>query len=135
MKMGTSFKWNYMQWIGILLIFLSACNSSKEKSTEAVKPVAANVERGKHLFHTRCGSCHKVNQEMTGPALKGAENRWPDKEKLYAFIRNSEEVIRNDKYARELWLQYNQTLMQAQPDLTDADIRAVLDYVNSVSEK
>ena len=70
---------------------------------------------------------------MTGPALKGVEDRWPDKEKLYAFIRNSEEVIRNDKYARELWLEWNQTQMLPHPDLTDDDIAAILGYVKGVS--
>ena len=65
----------------------------------------------------------------------GVETRWPDKQKLYAFIRNSQLVIRTDTYARELWLKYNQTLMTAQPDLSDTDIRAVLDYINSASEK
>jgi cytochrome c551/c552 len=75
-----------------------------------------------------------VNTDMTGPALKGVEDRWPDKKKLYAFIRNSEEVIRNDKYARELWIQWNQTQMLPHPDLTDEDITAILQYIRSVSQ-
>lgn len=120
--------------LGSWIIALYACSSSNDKHTEDAKKLPVNAEKGKLIFYTRCASCHKVNQEITGPALKGVEARWPDKQKLYAFIRNSEEVIRKDKYARELWLQYNQTIMLAQPDLTDADIRAVLDYINSVSE-
>lgn len=75
-----------------------------------------------------------VNKDMSGPALRGVEDRWPDKQKLYAFIRNSEEVIRKDKYARELWLEWNQTLMLPHPDLTDEDISALLDYIRSVSQ-
>jgi len=75
-----------------------------------------------------------VNKELTGPALKGVEDRWPDKEKMYAFIRNSEEVISKDKYARDLWLQYNQTMMNKHPDLTDDDIKSILGYIKSVSE-
>lgn len=70
---------------------------------------------------------------MTGPALRGVEERWPDKLKLYSFIRNSEEIIKTDEYARNLWLQFNQTSMTPHPDLTDAQIRQVLDYINSVS--
>ena len=117
-----------------LVIGLGACSPSTEETIEPAKPLPAVIEKGKQLFYTRCASCHRVNQEITGPALKGAEARWPDKRKLYAFIRNSQEVIRDDKYARKLWLQYNQTIMLAQPDLADGDIRAVLDYINSVSE-
>lgn len=75
-----------------------------------------------------------VNKELTGPALKGAEDRWPDKQKMYAFIRNSEAAIKIYKYARDLWLQYNQTIMTKLPDLQDEDIRAILDYIKLVSQ-
>ena len=75
-----------------------------------------------------------VNKELTGPALKGAEDRWPDKQKLYAFIRISDSVIQTDKYARDLWLNYNQTMMNKNPDLKDGDIRAILDYIKSVAQ-
>lgn len=71
---------------------------------------------------------------MTGPALKGVEGRWPDQKKLYDFIRNSEEVIRSDKYARELWLEWNQTPMLPHPDLKDEEIRSILDYIKQTSE-
>jgi mono/diheme cytochrome c family protein len=136
MKWGNNRIWLYINWVFTGIIFvLGGCNTADEKEVSTQKPLPATIAKGKQLFQTRCASCHKVNQELTGPALNGAEARWPDKEKLYAFIRNSEEVIRQDKYARELWLQYNQTIMLAQPDLTDEDIRAVLDYINSAAEK
>jgi mono/diheme cytochrome c family protein len=122
--------------IGIVWVaFLAACNSTpppEEPKTIAQSDLAAN-EHGKKLFYAKCASCHMVNKDMSGPALKGVENRWPDKQKLYAFIRNSEAVIKQDKYARELWLQWNQTTMLPHPDLTDADISAILEYIKSVS--
>jgi len=114
---------------------LNACSSPEpetEPNTIATENLAPN-ETGKKLFYAKCASCHMVNKDMTGPALKGVEDRWPDKEKLYAFIRNSEEVIRNDKYARELWLQWNQTAMLPHPDLKDEDIRDMLYYIKTVS--
>ncbi len=117
------------------MLFLCACSTTQEKNPGTHKPSPAIIEKGQRLFTTRCVMCHRINQEITGPALKGVETRWPDKQKLYAFIRNSEQVIRYDQYARELWLRYNQTPMLAQPDLADADIRAVLDYISSASEK
>lgn len=70
---------------------------------------------------------------MTGPALRGVSNRWPDKALLYAFIRNSEAVIAVDAYARKLYLEYNQTAMNKHDDLSDADIAAILNYIESVS--
>ncbi len=118
-----------------VLILMNACSNAEtapEPKTIAVENIGNN-EQGKKLFYAKCASCHMVNKDMSGPALKGVEDRWSDKEKLYAFIRNSEEIIGKDKYARELWLEWNQTQMLPHPDLTDTDIRAILDYINQVS--
>jgi mono/diheme cytochrome c family protein len=120
----------------IISVYLFSC-SSPEATPEAKSMAAENIapnEKGKKLFYGKCASCHMVNNDMSGPALKGVEDRWPDKKKLYAFIRNSEEVIRSDKYARELWIQWNQTQMLPHPDLTDEDITAILEYIRSVSQ-
>lgn len=123
-------------WLG-MSVWLMACSSQPAKPVETqreISSVNADHSEGKKLFYSKCASCHMVNKELTGPALKGVEARWPDKEKLYAFIRNSEAVIGSDKYARELWLRYNQTAMPPHTDLSDEDIRQILDYVNSVSQ-
>jgi cytochrome c2 len=117
------------------LIFYACATeeANPEPKSIAAENIAPN-EHGKKLFYAKCASCHMVNKDMTGPALRGVEDRWPDKKLLYAFIRNSEEVIRKDKYARQLWLEWNQTLMLPHPDLTDEDIGALLDYIRSVSQ-
>ncbi|MCU0387641.1 MAG: cytochrome c [Chitinophagaceae bacterium] len=120
----------------VVLCWLLSC-SSPQPAPEPKSMAAENIlpdEHGKKLFYQKCASCHMVNKDMSGPALKGVEDRWPDKKKLYAFIRNSEEVIRSDKYARELWLEWNQTQMLPHPDLTDEDIAAILVYIGSVSQ-
>ena len=120
----------------IFLAIFAACTTTSPTETEpAVPPAnAANLEAGKKIFFTKCNSCHMVNRELTGPALKGVESRWPDKQKLYDFVRNSEAMIKKDKYSRELWLKFNQTMMNAHPELTNAEIQNILDYINSVSE-
>jgi mono/diheme cytochrome c family protein len=119
----------------IASIALASCTGNapgEGEPNEAANDTA--LQKGKQLFYARCASCHMVNKELTGPALKGVEDRWPDKQKLYDFIRNSQEVIKEDKYAHDLWLKYNQTIMVPHPDLTDEKIRAILDYVNRVSQ-
>jgi len=126
---------NRIVCVFFLFIFSIACKSPEpapEPKTIAATDLAP-TETGKKLFYAKCASCHMVNKDMTGPALKGVEDRWPDKEKLFAFIRNSEEVIRSDKYARELWLEWNQTAMLPHPDLKDEDIQAILDYIKQVA--
>ena len=122
-----------MKFAAVLsIIFLLACGNQQANQPSAPVNTIA-LEEGKTIFYGRCASCHMVNKEMTGPALRGVESRWPDKKKLYAFIRNSEEIIKTDTYAHSLWMQYNQTPMNKHPDLTDTQIMHIVDYINSVS--
>lgn len=114
----------------LLITALWACGPENEQQQPI--PVVTNENSGgKKLFMARCASCHMVNKELSGPALKGVTGRWPNLQKLYAFIRNSEEMVRSDAYSRQLWLKYNQTIMPAQPDLTDVQIQQILSYIES----
>lgn len=95
--------------------------------------LTANAQDGKTLFQTNCTGCHQVNKKVTGPALAGVEDRWPDKAKLHAWIRNNAAVLQSgDKYANDLFVEYNKTPMQLFPSLTDKDIDAILAYIKSV---
>jgi cytochrome c2 len=121
----------------VALLVITACGSSSDKPAETKREISAtnaDHSEGKKLFYSKCASCHMVNKEMTGPALKGVEARWPDTTLLFAFVRNSQQVIDSNEYAKKLWLQYNQTQMPPHEDLQDTDIRKILDYVNSVSQ-
>lgn len=112
-----------------------ACGSSDKpggdnaQATSAGTEQTASYQHGKELFLTNCASCHTMKMDMVGPPMEGVEQRWSDKNKLYAFIRNAPEVIEKDKYAHDLWMKYNQTAMTPFPDLTDEDIDAILEYV------
>lgn len=121
----------------VVLAMLAACGTNSDKPGETQREISATTtdhSEGKKLFYSKCASCHMVNKEMTGPALKGVEARWPDTALLYAFIRNSQQVIDTNAYAKKLWLQYNQTQMPPHEDLQGSDIRKILDYVKSVSQ-
>src|ERR1700733_1579530 len=73
---------------------------------------SANAQDGKTLFQANCASCHAVNKKVTGPALAGVEDRWPDKGKLHAWIKNNAAVLKSgDKYANDLFNEYNKTSM------------------------
>ena len=92
-----------------------------------------NAQDGKALFSQNCASCHAVHKDLTGPALNGVEQRWPDKTKLYAWIHNSAAFLKTgDKYANDLYNKFNKTSMNLFPDLADKDIDAILAYINSV---
>ncbi len=119
----------------LLIILFANCGSNEHNNNAPGNTDQEANAAGKDLFYAKCAGCHMVNKELTGPPLKGVEDRWPDKQKLYGFIRNSQEAIKTDRYAHELWLKYNQTMMNPYPDMTDDNIRSILDYINSASEE
>jgi mono/diheme cytochrome c family protein len=92
-----------------------------------------NAQDGKSLFSQNCASCHAVNKKLTGPALAGVEDRWPDKKNLYAWIKNNQAFLKTgDAYANKLYNEYNKTAMNLFPALSDKDIDAILAYIKSV---
>ncbi|MEO7310246.1 MAG: c-type cytochrome [Chitinophagaceae bacterium] len=89
-----------------------------------------SAQDGKALFSNNCASCHKVDQNLTGPALMGVEDRWPDKAKLHAWIKNNNKVLASgDAYANALYLKWNKTAMNQFPNLTDPEIDGILKYI------
>ncbi|MBL7705115.1 MAG: c-type cytochrome [Taibaiella sp.] len=93
----------------------------------------ANAQDGKALFQANCASCHNPLKDATGPALQGMDQRVPSKEWLYKWVHNSAAVIASgDKYANEIYNKWNKTAMTSFPNLTEADIDAIVVYVNSV---
>ena len=88
---------------------------------------------GQALFSANCASCHAVHRDLTGPALAGVEERWGDKKKLYAWIKNNQAFLKTgDKYANELYLKYNKTQMNLFTGLSDGEIDAILAYIKTV---
>ncbi len=97
---------------------------------------AADPAAGKAIFQANCASCHNVQKKLTGPALKGVEDRWPDKQLLHKWIKNSAGVIASgDAYANALYKEYNGTAMPAFPTLSEADIDNILAFVDAESNK
>ena len=92
-----------------------------------------NAQDGKALFSANCASCHAVNKKLTGPALAGVEDRWPEKKNLYAWIKNSAAFLKTgDAYANNLYNEYNKVAMNQFPGLSEADIDAILAYIKTV---
>src|SRR5690606_17906230 len=87
------------------------------------------VAAGKALFNTNCKTCHKLDQKLIGPALRGVSDR-RDIPWIKAFIKNSQAVIASgDKEAVDLFKEYNNTVMIAHEFLTDADLDNVISYI------
>lgn len=92
----------------------------------------AEAQDGKALFNAKCASCHAIDKQLVGPALKGVEDRWDDRKMLYEWVRNSAAVIKKG-YPRAVavYTEYNKVQMTAFPELKDQDIDAILTYINA----
>lgn len=98
--------------------------------------VGAKAQDGKALFQQKCASCHAIDKNLTGPALRGVEDRWPNKADLYSWIRNSAALVKaGHPRAVEVFNQFNKIQMTAFPELKDAEIDAILAYINTPAKK
>jgi len=90
------------------------------------------AQDGKALFQSNCAQCHNPFKVVTGPALKGVTERVPDKTLLHAWIHNNQKVLASgNPYFTALYNQFNKTPMNVFPNLSDAEIDAILKYVET----
>lgn len=106
-----------------------------DTSTKIEKKSQVNDDSiGAKLFKANCASCHYPDKDLTGPALKGARERWiknSSEENFYAWIKDSKSVIDSgDPYAIELYRDWKEVDMNAQ-QLTNAQIDQIFEYVES----
>lgn len=110
----------------ILLLVILVCSS-------VVALADPPLEEGKAIFTARCASCHNVNKDLTGPALKGVDERrsidW-----IVSFVKSSQSLVKaGDKDAVALFEKFNKIPMPDHPDLTDENIKNVVAYIKSES--
>ncbi len=115
----------FQKYISALVLLVTLCLS-----------FSLQAQDGKALFNNKCASCHAIDKKLVGPALKGVEDRWDDKAMLYDWVRNSAAVIKKG-YPRAVavYNEYNKVQMTAFPELKDADIDAILGYINTGGAK
>ncbi|MFL5808855.1 MAG: cytochrome c3 family protein [Flavisolibacter sp.] len=90
-----------------------------------------HAQNGEQLFKQYCASCHSVTVDVTGPALGGVLNRGPwaeDKKNVYAWVHDPTGFMSKDPYTQGLKAKYN-AMMTAFPQLKEAEIDAILDFV------
>lgn len=107
---------------------------AEARSATAANPAPLTEEqlRGKTLFTNNCAQCHAAtNEVIVGPGLKGVTSRTPGEAWLMKWIRNSQAVVASgDAYAVRVYGQFNKIAMSSFPNLTDADIKAILSYID-----
>ncbi len=104
------------------------------------------IDYGKILFNANCSSCHKIDEEYTGPALHGITERRP-KKWLYDFTRHATEMVSGrsfytsdsinfyDPYSLCLERRYGGIVMTSFPDLSDEVLDNLYAYIKSESDK
>ncbi len=96
--------------------------------------MAVHAQDGEKLFKQNCSACHKVNEPLVGPALKGVQERWAGKEELlYEWIKNPAKVKdMGDPYVDKLLAEWMPKggLMAAQL-VSNEEIDAILSYVET----
>ncbi len=81
---------------------------------------------------SKCAACHAANMKdnLTGPALGGVEERWPEKDKLHSWIRNAPALAKTG-YPRAVEIStFSPSEMQTFESLTDPEIDAILGFIN-----
>lgn len=116
----------------MVVFFIAGCTGNdKEWACGNADPqrVTTNIA-GETLFKANCASCHRVDKDFSGPALKGALERWGgDKKAMYEFIKNSSES--KGEYADSLKKKWAPTYMTAFPTLSNAEIDSIMQYVEN----
>ncbi len=107
-----------------------------EKKTVA-EQASTSVPDGKAIYELNCANCHELWERNIGPAMVGVENRgpWKNRKNLFAFVRNPLGTFKQWAYTKAMVKEYNDQLMPAYPQLTDADMKAVFDYLKTATKK
>lgn len=87
--------------------------------------------QGEKIFKGYCAACHKPDKDMTGPAVKGALERWDGQGDIYAWIQNSGAYLKTgNSYAQKIFDEWNGIPMSANA-ITNEEIDAVLYYADN----
>lgn len=100
---------------------------------EAEEDFTPDATIGEGLFKGNCASCHKPHEDMTGPKLQGARERWIEnssEENFYKWIRNSQGLIaEGDSYAKSLFAEWGSVMTPQALDNNQID--HIFAYVES----
>jgi mono/diheme cytochrome c family protein len=113
--------------LGAITVVLLSCVGSV---------LAADNARGKELFDQRCASCHGVLGAGDGPVAAAL----PADQKPRNLKDPSRKFATDDAKMKELLKKGGMAvglnpLMPGQPDLSDADLAALVSYVNTLKGK
>ena len=106
-------------------------------STTASIYAQGDAKNGEKLFKANCTACHALDKQMVGPALGGVVDKVKKEQNLdeawfIKWIKDNKALrASGDKYANELYEKFNKVEMTAFPNLSDQDIKDILEYTTN----
>lgn len=89
-----------------------------------------DAAKGEALFKAKCTSCHKINQQLVGPALGPQLETEKDDKFLVKWIENNQALMAaKDQKAMAIYNKFNQSNMTVFTELSDADATNIITYV------
>lgn len=104
----------------ILVSFLSSAAVSTANAQDA--------KAGAAIFKQKCTACHGIEKAVVGPALKGIDTKY-DEAWLIKWIRNAPSFIASGDAQAVKASEYSPAMMSAFPELSDDDIKNIIEYV------
>jgi cytochrome c551/c552 len=95
--------------------------------------ISVKAQDGKAIFSSQCQTCHALDKDITGPALRGVEERgpWTDRNNLVKWVHNPGGFIATTPYTQQLAAQFGGQVMPSFPQLSEAEIFAIFDYIKT----
>lgn len=91
----------------------------------------ADAAEGEKLFNANCTACHAINDKVVGPALKDVDKRHTEAW-IIKWVKNSQAMVKSgDAEALKIYNEYNQSVMTAFPQFSDAQVKSILEYVKT----
>ncbi|MBS1762458.1 MAG: c-type cytochrome [Bacteroidetes bacterium] len=91
---------------------------------------STSAQDGAALFKANCASCHKIDADFAGPALKGWKDRVPGGDWIHKWVHNPSAMIASDPYAKQLFEKWKPTIMTSFSNLSVEEIDAIMKYVD-----
>lgn len=120
------------------MILLYGCGDDEEMGIGPVKEVKVDPQinqnlanTGKQIFDVKCVACHKLDEKLVGPPLKGVTQRRKP-EWIMNMILNPEQMTKENSIAKGLLAQY--LIQMTFQNVTQDDARAIYEYFRSVDK-
>jgi cytochrome c2 len=90
------------------------------------------AQDGESIFKAKCSACHRVDgKKLVGPGLGNIGDK-RSQEWLISWIKDSQKLIKSgDADAIAVYEEYSKIAMQGFPELTDAEIISMIDFLKT----